>query len=227
MIDVLFDEESINKKFNIRLAERPVVPVAEMEYESIEVPGRHGSLTRKIGYRSKPFSLKFNYIDINGAKPKYRDIVNWLTNKRKIHFSDDKDYYRVIQQMNPVDAENDIREYADFVVEMITEPFWYKDHGIQLITQKTTLQNPSVIETSLKLTVYGDGICRVRVNDNQMVFTDVQGHITIDRGTAHRNGINQDNKMSGHYPIFLPGNNEIEIGGSTRKVDIEVRWCWR
>lgn len=227
LMDVLFDEVSINQQFNIRLAERPVIPVAEMEYETIQVPGRNGSLTRELGYRSKPFALRFNYIDTDGAKPKYRDIVDWLTGRRTLRFSDDWEFYRVIQQMNPQDATNDIKEYADFVIQMETEPFWYKDFDIETVTGTSILTNPTKIETEAKMTVYGDGICRVRVNDNQMVFTDVQDHVTVDRGTSHRNRISQDNKMSGQYPIFLPGNNEIEIEGATDRVEIDVRWCWR
>lgn len=227
LVDVLFDEVSINQQFNIRLAERPVVPVAEMEYETIQVPGRSGSLTRELGYRSKPFALRFNYIDKEGAKPKYRDIVNWLTGRRRVRFSDDLDYYRVIQQINPQDATNDIKEYADFVIQMETEPFWYKDFDTEIVTGTSTLINPTKIEIKAMMTVFGNGVCRVRVNDNQMVFNDVQGHLTLEKGTAHRNRVSQDNKMSGQYPVFLPGNNEIEISGATNRVEIDVRWCWR
>lgn len=228
MLKVYFDNESINDQFNITLAERPVIPVAEQEYETIQVPGRvEGSLTRKLGYYSKPFYLRFNYIDSDGAKPKYRDIVDWLTGRRLLHFSDEPDFYRVIQKVNPQDAENDLAEYADFLIEMETEPFWYKDFGKQTITERTIITNPTKIETKARLTVFGNGVCRVRINGNQMVFTDVRGHVTVERGIAHRNGNPQNNNMSGQYPIFLPGNNEIEIDGATERVEVDVRWCWR
>lgn len=225
--EVLFDEESINQIFNIYLAERPIIPAAELEYDSIQVPGRNSTLTRELGYLPKTFELRFNFIEPDGVKQKYREIVDWLTNRRILRFSDDSGFYRIIKQMNPQDAQNDIAEYADFIIEMETEPFWYQDAGIQVITEKTTVTNPSKIETQLKMTIKGQGICRVRVNDNQMIFTDVQEYVTVDRGTVHRNGISQNNKMSGRYPIFLPDANEIEIDEATESVELELRWCWR
>lgn len=230
-MEVLFDDVSINTKFNISLAERPVISAAEREYESIKVPGRDGSLTRELGYKSKLIPLRFNYIHKNNAEKTFRDIANWLTNKKKIAFSNDLSVYRLISQINIQDAKNDIKEHVDFIVEVETEPFWYEDAGVQTIasTSAITINNPSAIETGVVMTVYGTGICRVRVNDNQMVFTDVQDFVIVDglRGLAHRNGVSQDNKMSGYYPILKSGNNEIQISGATEKVEIEKRWSWR
>lgn len=230
-MEVLFDNQSIDDEFNIFLAERPVIPAAEMEYETISVPGRDGSLTRELGYKSKPFSLRFNYLHKEDVKQTFRSIVNWLTGKQTVRFSDDLTVNRVITKLVVKDARNDIKEYADFIVELETEPFWYENTGVQTITSTSvvTINNPSVIETGVVMTVYGTGTCRVRVNDNQMVFTDVQDFIIVDglRGLAHRYGASQDNNMSGQYPIFKSGNNEIQISGATEKVEIEKRWSWR
>ena len=229
-MEVLFDDVSINAKFNISLAERPVISAAEREYESIRVPGRDGSLTRELGYKSKLIPLRFNYIHKNNVEKTFRDITNWLTNKKKIAFSNDLSVYRLISQINIQDAKNDIKEHVDFIVEVETEPFWYENAGTQTLSSgSTTIVNPSVIETGVIIKVYGTGTCRVTVNDNPMIFTDVQDFVVVDgrRGLAHRNGVSQDNKMSGHYPIFKSGNNEIQISGATEKVEIEKRWSWR
>uniref|UniRef100_UPI0035A0A7A2 distal tail protein Dit n=1 Tax=Jeotgalibaca porci TaxID=1868793 RepID=UPI0035A0A7A2 len=230
MIEVLFDNQNINSRFDIFLAERPVIPSAEMAYETITVPGRDGALTREIGYKTKPISLRFNYIHKENVKKTFRDITNWLTNKKTIRLTDDLIGYRVITQLNIKDATNDLKGYADFVINLETEPFWYENAGVETITSgTTTIANPSVIETGVVMTVYGTGTCRVRVNDNQMVFMDVQDFVIVDglRGIAHKHDASQDNKMSGRYPVFLPGNNEIEVGGAITRVEIEKRWSWR
>lgn len=230
MVEVLFDNQSINSQFNLSLAERPLIPAAEMEYDSISVPGRDGKLTRELGYKAKPFPLRFNFIHKENVKQTFREITNWLTNKKTIKLSDDLGVYRIITQLNVQDATNDLKEYADFIVNLETEPFWYENAGVQTITSGTaTIVNPSVIETGVVMTVYGTGICRVRVNDNQMVFTDVQDFVIVDgiRRIAHKYDASQDNKMSGQYPMFLPGNNEIEVSGATTKVEFEKRWSWR
>lgn len=228
-MDILFDGVSINKEFDITLAERPVIPVAEREYESIHVPGRDGSLTRELGYKSTSFPLRFNFLKKDGVKQTFREISNWLTNKKILSFSDDLSVYRIITQINVNDAKNDIKEYADFVINLETEPFWYEDGGTQTITSNTTIINPTAVEVGVVMTIYGTGTCRVTVNDNLMIFTDVQGSVIVDgfRGLAHRNGVSQDNKMNGEYPKLKAGNNTIALSGATTKVEIEKRWSWR
>ena len=229
-MEVLFDNVSINEQFDISLAERPVIPAAEMEYETISIPGRDGSLTRELGYKSKLIPLRFNYIHKNNVEKTFRDITNWLTNKKKIAFSNDLSVYRLISQINIQDAKNDIKEHVDFIVEVETEPFWYEDAGTQTLSSgSTTIVNPSVIDTGVIIKVYGTGTCRVTINDNHMIFTDVQDFVFVDgrRGLAHRNGVSQDNKMSGQYPVLKSGNNTVAVSGATTKIEIEKRWSWR
>ena len=230
-MDVLFDNESINRKFNIYLAERPVVSIAELDYEEIAVPGRDGSLTRELGYSNKPIPLRFNFIHKTNVKQTIREIASWLTGKKIVAFSDDLSVYRIISQIKISDATNDIKEYADFTVTLETEPFWYEDVGTQTLLNgtTTTVNNPSSVEVGVVMKVSGTGKCNVRINGKLMILTDVQDFVIVDgiRGVAHRYNISQDNKMQGEYPKLEAGNNTIVVSGGATKVELEKRWSWR
>ena len=229
ILDVLFDGESFTEQFNVKLAERPVLPVAEARYITYDVPGRNGSLQVFDGYEDVPLPLHFNYID-DGAKPTFREMVNWLSDKKTFQLSD-TDRYRVLSQsiIDIGPATNDIREWCDFGINLLTEPFEYEDDGVHTITSSATITNPSNIDAGAIVTVFGTGTCRVRINDNQMEFNDVQGHVTVDGilKNAYRNGSNQNENMRGRYPLLESGNNEVEVSGATERIEIETRWCWR
>lgn len=227
MLNIYFDDENFNQLFDVYFAARPIVPVAEMEYESVSVPGKDGELTRELGYKNTIIPMSFNFVDLTNAKQRLREITNWLTNKRKLYFSDDQDVYRVITKINIIDTYNDIEELIGFVLDVETEPFWYEEVGKLTVTDQTTIVNPTVIEVDAKMRINGTGTCRVLLNDNQMIFTDTQGFVEIEKRNATRNGVDQNNSMSGKYPIFLPGENHLSISGQTESVVIDLRWAYQ
>lgn len=229
MLEVLFDEQSVNERFNIKLAERPELPVAKERYLTYEVPGRNGSLTVFDGYEDVVFPLRFSYID-KEAKSTFREIVNWLTGKKKIRLSGSENYRLLTQSVITINpANNDIAEWCDFEIEVMAEPFEYEDAGTQETTTNTTIINPSNIDAGAIIKVYGTGTCRVLLNDNQMIFTDVQDYVVVDgiKKKAHKLMSSRDNNMQGRYPILKSGENKISVSGQTTKIEVSKRWCWR
>lgn len=226
--DVFFDNESSHEK-GITLAERPSIPVSQPIYSEYAVSGRNGRLKRKDRDEDKQFSLRFNYLTLENSKQIYREVLDWLEGKRRLHFSDDEDVYLLIDSIVPENATNSIREHVDFTLNLTCEPYWYQDIGTSEVTSSSVITNPTSIEAKVIMRVYGEGVCRVSINDNHMEFTDVQGYVVVDgiKGYAERNGIRLDNNMSGKYPVLIPGENEISIGGNTDRIEIDLRWCWR
>lgn len=226
-MNIYFDDENFNQLFNVHFAGRPIVPIAEMEYEATSVPGRDGELTRELGYKNTLIPMSFNFVDTRNSKKRLREVANWLTNKQKIYFSDDEDVYRVITKLNVVETYNEIKELIGFVLQVETEPFWYEEAGHVTVSDSATITNPTVIKVDAKMRINGTGTCRVLLNNNQMVFTDVQGFVEIEKKNAFRNGIGQNNYMSGQYPVFLPGENQLSISGQTTSVVLDLRWAYR
>lgn len=230
-IEVFFDDENFTELFGVYLAERPLIPVAEQIYETINVPGRQtGELTRKLGFASKPFSLAFRFIHKVNVKQKAREIVNWLYHKTKIHFSDDDTVHRIIQQINFDDMTNVVDCKADFVLRLVTEPFWYHEDEIVTILSSSgydVIENPSNIEIDARMRIWGSGDCMVTVNNKQIKLYGVDEFVWIWDKNAFKDEEDWNNKMEGNYPIFTAGENVIQLSEGTTKVDIFVRWAFR
>lgn len=226
MLQAYFDNENFNKKFKVYFRSRPIIPVAEMDYESTPIPQSNTTLTKKLGYLPTEFDLDFNYVSLN-EKAKLRDITNWLTGKKILHFSDDPDVYRIIKKLNIVDVYNDLEELIGFTVALETEPFWFEDKETVTVSSSTTIHNPSVVAVDAALKIYGSGTCSVTVNNNKMKFNSVNEYISVEQKNAHRNGVNQNNNMIGKYPVFVPGENTITISDGTTRVEVNVRWAYR
>lgn len=226
-MNIYFDDENFNQLFNVHFAGRPIVPIAEMEYEATSVPGRDGELTRELGYKNTPIPMSFNFVDLTNAKKKLREVTNWLISRKEFYFSDDTEVYRIITKLNVLETRNEIKELIGFVVQIETEPFWYEDAGVITVTDSTTITNPSAINVDAKMRINGTGTCRVLLNDNQMVFTDTQGYVEIEKRNAIRNGVGQNNSMSGQYPVLVTGENQLSISGQTTSVVVDLRWAYR
>lgn len=229
MLEVLFDEESINKQFNLTLAERPEITVAKERYLTYEVPGRNGNLTVFDGFENVPLVLHFNFINTN-VRSTFREINNWLIGRSKVRLSDTKMYRIITQSIISVNTvRNDLKEWCDFEIEIMTEPFEYEDAGTEEASGETTIYNPSKIDAETTLKVYGEGTCRVLLNNNQIILKDVQDFIIVDGiiKKAHKLLSSKDNDMQGQYPVLKSGENAISFSGQTTKVEIVKRWCWR
>ncbi|MEC0117235.1 phage tail protein, partial [Bacillus cereus] len=92
MLDIGIDNQ-LASDYGICMVERPVIPTAEQEVEHIEVPGRHGSLTKKGAFKDVPLKIKFNMLEEENIKPLVRRMKAWLMNGKTLYFTDD-DVYR-------------------------------------------------------------------------------------------------------------------------------------
>ncbi|MED3391777.1 phage tail protein, partial [Bacillus thuringiensis] len=79
MLDIGIDTE-LASDYRICMVDRPVIPTAKQKVEHIEVPGRHGSLTKKGAFKDVPLKMKFNLLEDENIKPLIRRIKAWFLN---------------------------------------------------------------------------------------------------------------------------------------------------
>src|SRR5574337_1943762 len=86
------------KTLGFALVGRPSIPSANKRYESTEVEGRDGSLTRFLGYEDLKFSLNFNILFQTDIKQKLREIKGVAANATALSFDDSRNFYYKIKQ---------------------------------------------------------------------------------------------------------------------------------
>lgn len=228
-MDILLDGESA-KEQGLQLSRRPDIPVANMVYETVSVPGRDGQLTIPLGYNSVSITLQYNFIENveETARKPIRKALNWLTGKKQLEFSDDPGFYRIIQEESIQPVVNDLKGYAGFEVNYVLEPFWYEEAGTETISSGTVITNPSSVPAPILMRVYGQGTIVVAVNGEEFTLKNVVDWLDVDgiSKNATKNGITQNENMIGDFPELQPGDNTITFEDAD-KIELTKRWCWR
>ncbi|MGN4562287.1 phage tail protein [Bacillus cereus group sp. MYBK5-2] len=227
MLDIGIDNE-LASSYGLGLVGRPVIPTAKQKVEHIEIPGRHGSLTKKGAYENVPFKVKFNMLERENIKPFIRRAKPWLLQGKTLFFTDD-DVYRKIKHVEMGDIITEIEEHGEFEVDFTLDPFEYTEDVNLKLTKPGVIYNPGAIESDPKFWIVGNGTFRITINDVSFQIKDVNGSVVIDSEVleAYTDTIAMNNKMVGQFPIFNVGENTIEWSGAIQFMEIRPRWRYK
>ncbi|PGS79165.1 phage tail protein [Bacillus cereus] len=224
MLDIGIDNQ-LASDYGICMVERPVIPTAKQKVEHIEVPGRHGSLTKKGAFEDVPLKIRFNLLEEENIKPVIRRIKVWLLNGKKLYFTDDE-VYRNIKHVEIGDIGNEIEEYGEFEVEFTLDPFEYVTTVPLVLIKPETILNYGTIESSPKVEIHGNGDVRMMVNDIAFQIIGVKNAVIVDSELleAYAGITPMNSNMIGEFPLFNVGENTITWTGNVTKIVIEPRW---
>ncbi|WP_181294685.1 phage tail domain-containing protein [Heyndrickxia sporothermodurans] len=227
---VILDTTKI-KELNLSLSERPAIPTPEQDVEQKEIRGRHGSLTKKYGFKDIPYSLTFDFLEDTSFKPAFRKAKIKFFNAKKLSFEDDPGIYYKIKSLTIEDAENEVLEYGQFTVNFVLDPFAYEETNIMTVTAQTTLNNPGY-ESEPYIKAYVAGTGKIYIGDQIVTIKDINGFIEIDctMMNAYRieNGFitNLNNHMIGDFFVIPEGKSTVKFDGNITKLEIDPRWRW-
>lgn len=224
MLSVTIDGINSTTK-GICLAETPEIPVPERDVDNIEIRGRHGSLTKKYGYRDITFSLFFNLLERDGIKQVIRGLKPWLLNAKKISFSDDPGFYYRIAQVVIPNIENTLNLYGYFEVQIRAHPFQYKQRDLVKITNPGQVMYYGSIEGEPEISIFGSGDVSISINGRTFQIKGLSGSITIDSeaGLVYKGTQPAGNKMIGKWPYLDIGFNTISWTGPVTRLEIDPK----
>ncbi|MDA2638599.1 phage tail family protein [Bacillus cereus] len=224
MLDIGIDNE-LASSYGLGLVGRPVIPTAKQKVEHIEIPGRHGSFTKKGAYENVSFKVKFNMLERENIKPFIRRAKPWLLQGKTLFFTDDE-VYRKIKHVEMGDITTEMEEYGEFGVDFTLDPFEYTEDVNLKLTKPGVIYNPGTMESDPKFWIVGNGTFRITINDVSFQIKDVNGSVVIDSEVleAYTDTISMNHKMVGQFPILGVGENKIEWSGTIQFMEIRPRW---
>lgn len=97
---------------------------------------------------------------------------------------------------------------------------------ITLTASGTFIDNPGSISAEPVITVYGSGEITLMIGMTICDLTDVSGSITLNSALmeAYSGVTSQNDRMSGDFPVLLPGRNAVSWVGNVTRVVIEPNW---
>lgn len=226
---ILDDVSSLSK--NIVISRRPSIPAPTPDYTDITVSGVDGSYTEFEGtYRNVTVPIEFNYItNSNNWHQVWRDIKAWLLtgNIRKLIFSDDMDYFRVVKKITLDTNEREFAQTGKFKAYFTFAPYEYLCIGEREIGLEQALFNPYVICEPTYI-INGEGNCTLTVNGNEM-SANISGNLVINTHfkLAYRDdGELKNVNVTGDFKnlLLVNGNNTISI---TDGFELKIIPNWR
>lgn len=118
------------KILGFALKGRPSIPSANKKYETIEIEGRDGSLTRFLSYEDLKFSLTFNILFQDDIKQKLREIKGLMANAKSLSFDDSPNFFYKIKQAHLSDTETIIKSSGVFSVDFVADSFEYEASSV-------------------------------------------------------------------------------------------------
>ena len=218
------------KNLGFALVGRPSIPSSDKKYETIEVEGRDGALTKFIGYQDLKFSLKFNILFQSDIKQKLREIKGLLSVAKTLAFDDSPNFFYKIKRCQISDTETIIKSSGVFSVEFHAEPFEFESSSVLEYDNPSNLiirNNTSYFSQPI-IKIHGQDNIKLFVNDELVEIKQINEGIVIDSEMqeAYYNNDNMNHQMLGDFPIFAIGENKIRLEGNVNKIEILPQWRW-
>ena len=220
-----------NTEVGILVKERPAIPAPEYKYETVEIPGRDGSLYSEEGFVDD-ITIKITFVF--ACEPaKWQDLFRkarrWLLSKEddQLVLGDmSGDYYKVKHTVIG-SSEREVKQVGEFEVEFTCNGYQYLNKGRYEYDKDEVLYNPYSISHPIYY-ITGNGKCTLAVNGYDFT-AEVGQNVTIDTDMMlayRKDGRIMNTSVTGDYQeLYLQeGDNTIEI---TEGFSIKVRPNWR
>lgn len=218
-------DRSLN--LNLFLENYPSIPIANEEYEEVQVEGRSGNLIINKGtYPDKKIPFTFTIlsprIEINFEK-----VYEWLTeieDNRLIFGRSDRCYK--VKKVIFGNIQKEFRSIGEFDIIFLCEPF----------TQDLTKTVHEITKSGFKINyngnapgdalikVYGSGNIQLTINGETMQINNVNNYIEIDSDllqVRNQDGTSKDDDTLGDFVLFTKGENVISYTGTVTKIVVE------
>lgn len=220
-----------NTEAGVLVKDRPAIPAPEYNYETVEIPGRDGTLYSDDGtVNDITITVTFCFAcDPSKWQDHYRKARRWLMDKTddRLILSDMPGYFYKVKHTTIGKSEREVKQVGEFEVEFICNGYQYLNEGTYEYDAQDILYNPYSIAHPIFL-ITGNGKCTLTVNGKQFT-AEVGQNTTIDTDLmiAYRqDGRMMNTSVTGDYQeLYLQeGDNTI---GITDGFNLKVIPNWR
>ena len=226
--DMIIDNTYALSDRKIYMPTRPAIPPNTKRMQYIEIPGRDGTVSMFDGYEDRPFPIDFNIYDGTNVNKKLREVNPIFSNCKTIKFTDDPEVYYKVKEFTISEKERVFDKAYEFSAEVKIEPFDYLVEGSKVLTltSSTTLNNPGTYYSEPTLKIYGSGTINMSVGSYSFQVTNVSEYVQINSALleCYKGTDPLGDKMSGSFPLFVPGSNTITLSSTITKVELVPNW---
>lgn len=212
--------------FGCRVASGTVGNSPERVVETVEVPGRNGTLTIDGG-RFRNNTLTYHCYIKENISQNIQGLRAYLlaqSGYKRLEDTRNPEEYRLARYINGFTIDQWDRVGGAFDLVFDCDPRRFLKTGEDVIDTPTILMNPTEFKAKPLLRAYGTG--SIALNDYTITITNADTYTDIDLETmnAYKGSTNKNSFVS--IPDgagFEPGENNISLSGIT-KLEITPKW---
>ena len=220
----------------VHVATRPAIPAAREILQTIQIPGRDGTLTIKDGtVEDIQISVEFSFSAYPDVwQDRVYAVKNWLQMRSEatLRFSDLAGIFYKVRYVELSDFTRQHKKIGTFTATFTCEGYQYLDSGLVDVSGGILSNQWGTAHPLYKITSSGSGACTLTVNGKSLQAT-VNANMTIDtdRAIAYRTStgaVQNTALVMGNYDFrdfwLKPGSNTISI---TSGFTLQIQPNWR
>lgn len=221
-----------SRYYGLYLTGSGVFNAPERDTDTVEIPGRNGSLTIDNG-RYKNVTQSYEAFIHRDFAKNAEGVRAWLLSAPGYHRLEDTynpNHFRLARFAGSLDfAIRALCNGAETQLLFDCDPRRFLKAGETPIgvTGAAILNNPTLFPALPLLTIYGAGAGTVNISGQVISVSDIDDHVTIDceRQDAYKSTTNKNATVSlSEFPTLAPGKNTITASGGVSRVEIIPRW---
>lgn len=221
-----------SKDFGLYLTGSGAFNAPERDIDTLEIPGRNGSLTIDNG-RYKNITQSYEAFIHRDFRQNAEGVRVWLLSAsgyRRLEDTYHPDHFRLARFAGPLEfTVRALCSGAETQLLFDCDPRRFLKSGEvpTTVTDTTVLNNPTRFPALPLLTVYGSGTGTITVSDNIVSFGAIDEYVTLDceQKDAYKGIENKNATVSlTEFPVLQSGENTISISGGVSRIEITPRW---
>lgn len=232
MFSFNFRRKNSFSDYGVYISKRLSIPSPKRRITNVVIPGKSSSLRfDENTYEDITIAVECSIKD-EVLPDRIDEIKEWLLayGESDLIFSNQNNKKYIAQVVNAIDFTQVLKYISKFVIVFNCRPFKYEAESNTIeMTAQGSVKNPGSIYSEPIIKIFGSGDIILTINSEEIKLKEVTDHIILD--TVQQNCYNEiidnlNNKMSGEFPKFKIGENNIAWTGAVSKVEVIPNWRW-
>lgn len=226
---VIFNDLDSRLITGLMICELPPITKPKMRVQETVIDGVDGSIIEELGYEAYDKSLKigltYNY--------NVEQIMKYFNGEGNIVFSNEPNRFYKVKIIDQIDY-NKLLRYKTATVKFRVQPFkyLYKETYQRFLNPINVVALNEGLETSKPIIkIKGSGTIEFKqegISIFSYTFPTEETEVTIDseKQDAYFENVLKNRNMTGEFPIFRSGRNNITIVGNVTELNIIANSRW-
>ena len=221
-------------EMHVLVDEYPDIIRPKLRASYVSVPGSPGYLTQVENDNAYDSTTRTAICTLM-PEGDIEDVCTWLIGSGSVVFGNEPTYAYKARIDNQIEFAKILRntEHRTFAVPFLCQPFKYlatPAANIEKTVSGQTITNPGTVSSAPIIKVEGSGDITLSVGGSYVELEGITGGIIIDSDvqdcfTLDRGALLND-KMTGDFPLILPGTSTVSWTGTVTKITITPNWRW-